>query len=150
MIIKLLLIGLSLTLVFCDGPKDYKIREDVELKTKLDKRQLEMKKLGLKVEFTWLTPLSGSTANKNELLVILKNQQGRAVNLKKNQNLEFYSIMPSMGHPMADAGYFESIEPGIFINKNIVFNMPGDWRMMLTIYDHNYRVLDKVEWDEFW
>lgn len=57
--------------------------------------------------------------------------------------------MPSMGHPMDDAGYFESLGDGLYINRTIRYNMPGDWKNELWILDQDLNIQEKVQWDEF-
>ena len=82
-------------------------------------------------------------------MVIVRNREGALASLPQGLTLNFYSTMPSMGHPMEDAGYFEKLGVGIYLNSSISYNMSGDWRNELWIMDSDYNIKDKVIWEEF-
>ncbi len=115
-----------------------------------DKTNMELKyfaSMGYEVEIKWVAGPFGSLQQENHLLVLLF-KDGVLTSLPDGQSLEFYATMPSMGHPMEDAGFFTEVDPGIFVNKNIRYNMPGDWKNELWIMDSEWNILDRLEWDE--
>jgi hypothetical protein len=57
--------------------------------------------------------------------------------------------MPSMGHPMQNAGFFEEVSFGVYINSEIEFNMDGEWEMFIQVYDENYDIMSEALWQEF-
>lgn len=131
----------------CDSPMNNRVNENNTKTTKATTLTFTDRKL--RVEAEWTYGPFGSIQKNNHLLVILKNEQGEPESLPSPLTLNFYATMPSMGHPMEDAGFFEEIDKGIYINKTIRYNMPGDWKNELWIMDENYNVLEKVEWLEF-
>ncbi|MEO0335647.1 MAG: hypothetical protein AAF202_04605 [Pseudomonadota bacterium] len=102
----------------------------------------------LSVRPIWLKGPVGKIESTNHLLVQVTSQVSPA-RLPEGLSLEFYATMPSMGHPMEDAGFFEEIEVGLYLNKSIRYNMPGDWRNELWLMDSDFKVIDRVTWDEF-
>lgn len=78
------------------------------------------------------------------MVFLYKN--GNLHSLPEGQTLEFYATMPSMGHPMEDAGFFEEIDQGVYVNKAIRYNMSGDWKNELWIMDENLNILDRLQW----
>jgi hypothetical protein len=57
--------------------------------------------------------------------------------------------MPGMGHPMKNAGTFEMVSEGVYLNTSIEFNMGGEWEMFLMLVDEDFEVLEEVSWTEF-
>ena len=41
--------------------------------------------------------------------------------------------MPSMGHGPADSGTFAPLSPNLYVNKDLYFNMEGDWKIYFDI-----------------
>lgn len=144
---KFLTLLFIFTLSACDSPMNNRISTSYGIQNKAQK--ISFKEYPLTVETQWLVGPSGNITINNTLMVILKDSQGHLINLPDDLSLAFYSTMPSMGHPMEDAGYFEQINDGIYINKNIKYNMPGDWKNELWIMDTQFNIKDKIEWDEF-
>ncbi|MCB0363668.1 MAG: hypothetical protein KDD35_13155, partial [Bdellovibrionales bacterium] len=99
----------------------------------------------LQVEVKWIDGPYGNI-NKTNHLVVFLYKEGKLYSLPENQTLEFYATMPSMGHPLDDPGVFESIDNGIYVNKSIRYNMPGDWKNELWIMDSDLKILDRLEW----
>jgi len=131
----------------CDSPMNNRINAS-QLNQQND-QILKLQSLNLDVEAKWIAGPFGTVSAENHLLVIVKNSAGSPSALPDGLTLNFYSTMPSMGHAMDDAGFFESIGDGLYLNKNIKFNMPGDWRHELWLMDENLNIQEKVSWDEF-
>jgi hypothetical protein len=103
----------------------------------------------LQAEILWLKGPVGDIRTDNTLLVILKDSNGALTSVPEGLTLEFYATMPSMGHPMEDAGYFENIGPGLYINQSIRYNMPGDWKNELWLLDNDFETQDRLSWEVF-
>ena len=146
---KYLLLILCIFLISCDGPKDHKVNGPTKVDSFGLKESKRFKKYNITVMYQWLSPLKGSLSAENKLMIYFYDKNKELVDLPKDILLEFYATMPSMGHPMADAGYFTRLDAGIYFNDSIVFNMPGDWRMELILYDQDYNEIEKVKWDEY-
>lgn len=145
---KLIIIFIvSLSLVRCDSPMNNRVEENNSTLSQAQK--ISFTQGALVAEFKWIAGPVGNITFNNILLVILRDAQGRLANLPENQTLEFYSTMPSMGHPLEDPGYFEPISEGMYLNKTIKYNMPGDWKNELWILDADFNIKDKLEWDDF-
>lgn len=137
---------LTLTLLFsgCNAPINNQVRTDKGNQT-LESEPLLFSQTQVSVDFRWLKGPYGQLKQENHLVVFLY-QEEEPYSLPETQSLNFYATMPSMGHPMEDAGFFEEIEPGVYINKSIRYNMPGDWQNELWIMDQDFNILDKVQW----
>ncbi len=98
------------------------------------------------VEHQWVRGPFENIHEPSELLVFVYDDLGRLTALPKDVTLSFFATMPSMGHPLDQPGYFRELTPGIYLNSEISFNMPGDWKMELSVLDQNYKELDKVIW----
>jgi hypothetical protein len=131
----------------CDSPIQNKVRL-TETEDKNQQSSLQFPQLAIAAEARWLQGPFGQITQTNTLLVVL-TQNAQAYSLPEGLTLNFYATMPSMGHPMDDAGFFEEIEPGVYINRSIRYNMPGDWKNELWIMDSNFNIKDQVAWDEF-
>jgi hypothetical protein len=131
--------------VSCNSPMNHRLRS----------AENDNKSLGLaESRFTggewsaralWVEGPFGNTNQNNYLLVFLY-KEGRLQSLPSGQTLNFYATMPSMGHPMEDAGFFQELDEGIYLNKSIRYNMPGDWKNELWIMDANLNIVDQLEW----
>lgn len=135
-----------LLLTSCNSPMNHRVQSSVG-----DSHKLEMMSLNyfqFKVEFHWLIGPFGNANTDNHLLVILRDKNGIPKSLPDEFFLEFFSTMPSMGHPMSRAGYFERVSEGIYINKTIRFSMDGEWQHELQVVDSQYQIKDKVIWGE--
>jgi hypothetical protein len=105
--------------------------------------------VALTVKATWLEGPIGSINVNNTLLVRVYDEQGAYTDLPENIFLQFYSTMPSMGHPMDDAGTFTRISTGFYLNETIKYNMPGDWQNELWLMNQDYQILAVVKWLEY-
>jgi hypothetical protein len=144
---KTLIVILILVLSGCNSPVNHQIPDTLR-KSQSTNDSLAFKEISFTANVTWLKGPFGNINMENSLLVIL-SKGGLAQSLPEGKTLEFYATMPSMGHPMEDAGYFEELEPGIYVNRHIRYNMPGDWENELWIMDSDYNVLDSVKWRIF-
>ena len=138
-----LLIFTLLSLGACDSPMNNRVRDNKE--DAFTPRLESFTESDWQAEVRWLDGPFGNINQKNQLMVMLY-KDGKLSSLPKNQTLEFYATMPSMGHPMEDAGFFEEVDTGIFINKDIRYNMPGDWLNELWIMDQDFNILDRLQW----
>ena len=140
-------LGLILATTFtasCHSPMNHRILKNDDNKD-LSKNELKFSKSKLEVKTQWLVGPNGNIKKNNQLLVFIY-KDGELSSLQKENSLHFYATMPSMGHPMEDAGFFEEVQTGIYINKNIKYNMEGDWKNELWIMDQEFNILDKVTW----
>lgn len=136
-------------LVACNSPQNHRVISN-ETNKNLQEKTLSFKTLGLQISTQWLSGPVGNIHINNALLVIIKDGDGQPTALPQDCTLTFYATMPSMGHPMDDAGFFEELDTGIYINKNIRYNMPGEWKNELWILDQDFHTQDKVSWiDQF-
>lgn len=131
----------------CDSPMSHRVASGNRAQGGAE--SLTFKSYDLTVEVNWLLGPVGNISTNNQLLVVVKNHLGAPASLPEGHSLNFYATMPSMGHPMEDAGFFEELSPGVYVNKTIRYNMPGDWRNELWIMDRDLNIKDKVVWDEF-
>ncbi len=134
-------------LIACDSPMNHRIEGDTESNPN-SQSKLSFQKNNLQVKAIWLDGPYGNPKTNNTLMVIL-HQAGELKDLGENLELEFWSTMPSMGHPMEDEGWFERESKGIYINRNIKFNMPRDWLNEVRIIDLDSNIIEKVEWFMF-
>lgn len=136
-----------MTLVACESPMNHRTLEGgVRGKSRIETSLFA--DLNIEAEAKWIDGPYGNIKKPNYLIVFLY-KDGRLHSLPEDQTLEFYATMPSMGHPMEDAGFFEEVEPGIYVNKAIRYNMPGSWKNELWIMDKALNIMDEIEWHEF-
>ncbi|MCB9072258.1 MAG: hypothetical protein H6623_01455 [Bdellovibrionaceae bacterium] len=131
----------------CGSPRSHAVTPTPGDK-KLSPTALSFPKLRYSVTSQWLNGPVGNIHINNTLLVVVKDEFGQATSLPDTMTLQFYATMPSMGHPMDDAGFFEKIETGVYINKSIRYNMPGEWRNELWILNDKLETTDKISWFE--
>lgn len=139
-------VGLS-SILNCNSPMNNRVAEQQQTQQKA--QSIQFQNFPLRVETRWNVGPIGNLEKNNHLLVFLKDANGNPASLPQGLTLEFYSRMPSMEHPLIDAGYFEKISEGIYLNPYIKFNMAGDWEHTLSIQDENYDIKDKIQWLEF-
>jgi hypothetical protein len=129
----------------CDSPRNNRVAEGEEPEANQVNKQ-SFKSTGLLVQYQWLSGPFGNLKETSSLIVYL-SREGKPVSLPQGQELNFYATMPSMGHPIEQPGYFDELSTGIYLNKNIIFNMQGPWQMELWVQDSlTSSILDKVEW----
>lgn len=144
-----LLFSLSFLLIIaCESPRNNRVSPN-GLNVNPLSQTMSFLEFPYQVEVKWLVGPVGNINAKNQLLVVIKDQDGNPTSLPAQYSLGFYATMPSMGHPMDDAGYFEDLGYGIYLNKTIGYNMPGDWQNEVWIMDKEFNVLDRVIWDDF-
>lgn len=131
----------------CDSPQNHRIREAAHTASEAQTLYFSTQELSVRVQ--WLVGPIGNINTNNHLLVIFTDASGTPQSLPNGISLGFYSTMPSMGHPMDDAGFFEKISDGIYLNKTIRYNMPGDWQNELWLMDSQLNIQEKVLWNEF-
>jgi hypothetical protein len=136
-----------LMIAACDSPRNHRVRSgDDSVGQGAAIADKAFPSSGLKVQYQWL---SGPFSNvkQNSSLIVYLSRDGKSVSLPAGQELNFYATMPSMGHPIEQPGYFEELSTGIYLNKNIVFNMQGPWVLELWVQDSlTFNILDKIEW----
>lgn len=137
-----------ISLAACDSPMNHRVRTHDQDQQNFE-QSLSFKRSKLSLTAQWIKGPNGNIKSLSELLVFIEDSNGNRVNIPKEMSLNFYATMPSMGHAMEDAGFFEQIETGIYLNKSIRFNMPGDWKMELWLMDKDFEIKDKVQWPEF-
>lgn len=144
---KLLLVALALLTAHCNSPMNHRVVADDNTITKSATPRV-FSKYKLAVESRWLRGPFGNVKLKNQLMVLVFDNTGTPTSLPDGLTLNFYSTMPSMVHPLEDAGFFEEVDTGVFINKDIQFNMGDEWRHELWLMNKDLDILDKVQWFE--
>lgn len=131
----------------CDSPRNHRVLPDT---SKVNKTQSELaiQQLGLTFEARWLEGPFGNVQQKGSMILFVYNKQKELTDLAAGNDLFFFATMPSMGHPLDQAGEFKKIDTGIYLNTAIRFNMPGDWLMEIYIVDLKNEVLGKAQWNE--
>ncbi len=143
---RIFILSLCYLMSSCDSPMNHRARFDDSEKSR---QTLAFSSQPLNVETQWLSDPFGNAKQQSALLVFITDEQGALTDIPEGLSLNFYADMPSMGHPMDDAGAFQKLETGIFLNKTIRFNMAGDWRMELRLQDEEFNITDQVQWYEF-
>lgn len=135
-------------LMGCGSPRNHQVKlQENHLEFYSKVRTFESYKYSLKS--VWAEGPYTNVAQTSSLLIFIYNDMGQLMDLPDGLTLGFWATMPSMGHGLEDAGYFEHLGRGIYENSNIVFQMSGDWKIDISILDENYNELDKVSWREF-
>jgi hypothetical protein len=147
-VIFFLLSGFIFLNTGCDSPRNNRVLMGEEL-AKAGSEYLVFANLDFTMTVIWSEGPYPEIFKTSKLLVLVKNSSGELINLPDDLSLNFFTVMPSMGHGSEDTGYFQNISEGVYENPSIVFQMPGDWQMQLSILDSNFKELDKVIWLEF-
>jgi hypothetical protein len=143
---RLFLLPLALLICHCHSPMNHRTNEFQTMDQKTT--SLEFKTLGLAVKTKWLMGPVGSIQATNTLLVSVYDAEGELVDLPNDLQLQFYATMPSMGHPLDDAGTFTKIATGLYLNTTIKYNMSGDWQNEIWLMDSNFKIHGTVQWLE--
>ncbi|MCH2533939.1 MAG: hypothetical protein MK008_05810 [Bdellovibrionales bacterium] len=141
------LIALILLLTACHSPINHRLTQDNSELKKL-KLSKEFKNNKLMITFEWIVGPSGDINKNNSLFVVVKDENNNLVNIPKGLNLSFYATMPSMGHPLDDAGFFEPLSKGLYLNQTIKYNMGGQWLNELWLVDEDLNIKDKISWQD--
>jgi hypothetical protein len=142
---KYLLYAFTCYLIACDSPRNHRINENPGVQ-KTEISPLELKVVGRTLKAEWVEGPFGSIEKSSVLLVYMLNAQKRLESLPEGLELQFYATMPSMGHPLSHAGYFQRIADGVYINKDVIFNMAGDWLMEISVIDEQGNTKDVLQW----
>lgn len=143
---KLLFLVLSVIFVGCNSPRNNRVSGG-EISTEAATEIQMFSATGLRLNVMWITGPFGTNTKTSEMMVIVTDSKGVRASIKGE--LGFYAWMPSMGHPAGDAGFFEEVETGVYLNSGIRFNMGGEWELSLQDLDEDYNVKDEVKWLEF-
>jgi hypothetical protein len=138
----------TMNLISCDSPRNHQIKA-YGLQPESNVQSYSFSTFEYTVKPIWSLGPYASLSKASQLVVLVYDSNGQLVDLPEDLTLGFFGIMPSMGHGLEDAGYFERISMGIYENKNIFFQMSGNWQIELSILNQNYDELDKVLWLEF-
>ena len=105
---------------------DSKKKENKDIKIKFEK-------LGLVGHFSWLKGPFPSPTKESSFRIILKDQSNNFTQLSSTYEFRVFIIMPSMGHGPADSGTFQALEPYLYVNEGLYFNMEGDWKIFVDV-----------------
>lgn len=149
-VIRLWFFTILLTTSFlgCESPRNNRVLMGEELAL-TGQRSFRFDQLNYTAVVLWSEGPYPEIYRTSKLLVLIYDQSGELTNLPADLNLNFFTLMPSMGHGAEDTGYFQIISDGVYENPSIVFQMSGDWQMQLSILNSNFDELDKVIWLEF-
>lgn len=145
------LICICFFMLGCDSPRGAKIVSEVSDKnSKFDVKFniQKFKKLNFEFQTQWLEGPYPFVEMNSTLIVFIYDQEGNLTDIPSDLILGFNAKMPDMGHGLEEAGHFTRIEEGVYVNKDITFQMDGDWNMEMYILDQNYNELDSVSWIE--
>ena len=101
---------------------------------------LSFKNSNLSVKVNWLKGPYADPSLENSYLIIIHNKGDELVDVPNGYEFYNWGWMPSMGHGTADDGYTERISKGIYIQKELYFNMGGDWDLNIELYNGETRV----------
>lgn len=133
----------------CGSPRSHRFTIDNNDLQKNNTSSLSFKTSQLIIKTQWLSGPFGSVEKKSTLVVYIYNTNGDLASLTNNLDLSFYAAMPSMGHPLSHPGYFQKISEGVYLNKDILFNMSGDWLMELSIVNNDGQTQEEIKWPYF-
>lgn len=140
-----------LTLLACEGPNKFKSSSQNAADMEgWRNNKLELNLSHFDVSLTWLVRPRVGGSKSSSLLVKVLDSTSNLVDLPEGVSLEFYAWMPSMGHPLTDAGSFERLSTGVYLNNGIVFNMGGEWEMQLMLWGKSDEVIHDLKWYERW
>ena len=136
------------------SPLNNRYREEDRGKDKPASKLTEMSELKasnkkFKIEHQWVGGPFGSIHQPSSLLIFVRDETGAFAKLPEGTQLGFSALMPSMGHPLDDPGFFKELQPGMYLNSAITFNMPGDWEMKISLLENQtFKTLDEIIWLE--
>ena len=117
---------------FLQGTNTPSSQSDFKKKEK-ENIKLEFEKLGVVGHFSWLKGPFPSSSKESSFRIAFKDQRGNFTQLIESYEFRIFIIMPSMGHGPADPGIFERIKPHLYVNKELYFNMEGDWQIFVDV-----------------
>lgn len=99
------------------------------------KGTMNLNKLGLNIELSWLKGPFGDPSLESRFLMIVRNQDGEITSLDSKYHFYINAWMPSMGHGSAYDGDTELSSKGVYLHRDLYFNMPGDWEVYIDVYE---------------
>ncbi|MDD0853585.1 hypothetical protein HBN50_10770 [Halobacteriovorax sp. GB3] len=99
------------------------------------KGTMNLNKLDLNVELTWLKGPFGDPAFESSFLMIVRDNKGEIKSLDPKYHFYINAWMPSMGHGSAYDGDTEQSSTGVYLHRDLYFNMPGDWEVYIDVYE---------------
>lgn len=106
--------------------------------------ELILKNSQLFLKVSWLKGPYPLPTHENQLLIIVQNYSGDLVELPLGSQFYLWGWMPSMGHGTADDGFTEEVSKGIYIHRELYFNMGGDWDLNIELHMNN-QTLDSAK-----
>jgi len=106
---------------------------------------LLIEKLGLRLNWRWIKGPSGLVSVENEMEIEILDLEGNRTDLPVEYQIFTYGWMPSMGHGTADDGYIEEAGNGVFLWKELFFNMGGTWTLYFLFYK-NGELIENLEY----
>ena len=136
--LKRLFILISLLILTSCGPAFLQGTNTPSSQGDLKKRvpeniKMKFEKLGVVGHFYWLKGPFPSPSRESSFRITFKDQRGNFTQLIPSYEFRVFIIMPSMGHGPADPGKFERIKPHLYVNKELYFNMEGDWQIFIDV-----------------
>lgn len=92
-----------------------------------------MKEINLYFKINWLKGPYPSPSLENQLIMIVQNKAGELTDIPRELEIILWGWMPSMGHGTADDGYTKRLSKGVYIQKELYFNMGGDWDINIEL-----------------
>ncbi|PIK15022.1 hypothetical protein [Halobacteriovorax sp. JY17] len=96
---------------------------------------LSFKSLNLYLKINWLKGPYGDPSLENSFMIIVQDSNGELTDLPSQYAFYNWGWMPSMGHGTADDGYTERLSKGVYIQRELYFNMGGDWDLNIQLYE---------------
>ena len=94
--------------------------------------EIKFEKLGIVGHFSWLKG-PYPTTKESSFFLIFKDEKGNLTQLEDPYEFRVFIVMPSMGHGPADPGTFAPLAPHLYVNKELYFNMKGDWKIYFDV-----------------
>jgi hypothetical protein len=145
---KYLLLALSLIIISCGKSPIldhvHEKSDDLISTTHTLESKMFLKSLDIQISHLWLKGPFPSSDKESNILFILKDKLGNLVNLPEDHTLIPEGWMDSMGHGTAYDGYIENNGQGTYLNKELFFNMAGDWTYTLYLYKGE-ELIDKTQ-----
>ncbi len=101
----------------------------------LRQAEVDLSLLDLKIEVIWLSPPVGDPMVVSDYLLVVRGKDGQVAELPENLELFAYGWHTSMGHGSATDGRLEKVSEGIHRNEGLRFNMPGQWELIIQVYE---------------
>ena len=86
------------------------------------------------VKINWIKGPYGEPSLENNFIILVQNSSGELTDIPADHQFYIWGWMPSMGHGTADDGYTERLSKGVYIQRELYFNMGGDWEVNIELY----------------